>query len=104
MFEHAIVSINETTSLLIGGCQAVIAYIAKDSTYYFNHENGAWKSGPKLPEPRIRHTAGIVTDHVTNERFVIVVGGRNKSPPSNDNVLETTKILIDDDWIPGEKH
>ena len=81
---HAIVSINETSSLLIGGAQIWMAAgqlqsKVMEETYYFSHETDQWRQGPKLIQARKAHTAGLVTDKVTQEAFVIVVGGRNNT-------------------------
>ena len=81
---HAIVSINETSSLLIGGAQIWMAAgqlqsKVMDETFYFSHETDQWRQGPKLIQARKAHTAGLVTDKVTREIFVIVVGGRNNT-------------------------
>ena len=104
---HAIVSINETSSLLIGGAQIWMAAgqlqsKVMDETFYFNHETDQWTFGPELIQARKAHTAGLITDKVTRETFVIVVGGRNNSHITEDSELCTTEILMDGLWIQGE--
>ena len=70
---HALVSLNETTSILIGG------YTNSDSTssktHYFDHQSQSWKDGPSLMKGRFEHTAGLITDHVTHAKHLAVVGG-----------------------------
>ena len=100
-FHHAIVSINGTTSSLIGGMPALGT--VTDATYYFSHETGQWMVGPKLIQARLDHTAGLVTDKVTNETFVIVVGGQSRIQTTNFEV-NTTEILMDGNWVSGEKY
>ena len=93
---HAIISINKTLSLLIGGKDADDVM---DSTYYFSHETEQWRKGPKLIQSRHSHTAGLITDKITNETFAIVVGGQNRV---STDLLNTTEILIEGVWVLGE--
>ena len=44
---------------------------------------------------RNNHAAGIVTDEVTNEIFVVVTGGRSLDH------LDSTEILQDKKWLQG---
>ena len=94
---HAIVSINETLSLLIGGEDKDL--IVMDTTYYFSHETEKWTEGPHLNEPRMSHTAGLITDKVTKETFLIVVGGRKTH--QYDSELNTTEMLMNGEWVSG---
>ena len=74
--EHALISINETTSMLIGGyVQQFIAPEDSPKTFYINHESNTWKEGPSLKYKRSRHTAGVIIDHVTNAQHIVVAGG-----------------------------
>ena len=95
---HAIVSINETLSLLIGGEDKEL--IVMDTTYYFSHETEKWTEGPHLNQPRMAHTAGLITDKVTKETFLIVVGGRKTH--QYDSELNTTEIMMNGAWVSGE--
>ena len=92
---HAIISINKTLSLLIGGKDADDVV---DSTYYFSHETEQWREGPKLIQSRHSHTAGLITDKITNETFAIVVGGLNHV---SRNII-ASEILIEGVWVSGE--
>ena len=95
---HAIVSINETLSLLIGGEDKEL--IVMDTTYYFSHETEEWTDGPHLNQPRMAHTAGLITDKVTKETSLIVVGGRKTH--QYDSELNTTEIMMNGAWVSGE--
>ena len=107
---HAIVSINETSSLLIGGAQIWMAAgqlqtEVKDETSYFSHETDKFQfnEGPKLIQARIAHTAGLIIDKFTRETIVIVVGGNKKRyQTTEDTELNTTELLIEGSWVPGE--
>ena len=108
--DHAIVSINETLSLLIGGAQIWMAAgqlqtKVMDSTFYFSHETDQFQfnEGPKLIQARIAHTAGLVIDKFTRETIVIVVGGnKERYQTTEDTELNTTELLIEGSWVPGE--
>ena len=54
---------------------------------------GEWSNGPSLLEGRSHHAAGIVTDEVTNENFVVVTGSEH---------LKSTEILKDGKWVQGK--
>ena len=84
--KHALVSINETTTMLIGG-ERISTYFSP-KTHYFNHEDLLWTNGPSLMTGRYSHTAGLITDHVTQEQHVAVVGGWDSQKPvvSEDSV------------------
>jgi hypothetical protein len=86
---HAIISINETSSLLIGGTDL---NDVMDSTYFFSHETEKWTEGPKLIQGRQGHAGGLITDKITKETLTIVVGGQNHVTT---DVLDTTEILIE---------
>ena len=47
------------------------------STFYYDHIKSEWITGPSLKQRRRFLAAGIVTDRVTNEKFVVVTGGGN---------------------------
>ena len=72
---HTVTQINESTSLIIGGWTNR-TYNSK-RTYYFNSYNNEWKIGPELLEGRLFHGAGVITDHDTCKKHVVVAGGIN---------------------------
>ena len=90
---HAMVAINNTCSMVIGG----VDENGYDSflTFYINNNDGEWIYGPSLIESRRIHAAGIVTDEVTDEDFVAVTGGHGFG------YSDTTEILQDGNWVQG---
>ena len=82
---HIIISLNSTTSFLIGG---FIDDVSSDKTYYFNHENNIWIEGPYLNGPRAMHTAGVIKDHITHLEHVVVAGGSIDGLVNNLNSVE----------------
>ena len=87
---HTMVAINSTCSMVIGG------YGASALSFFFDHNEGEWTTGPSLIQARFRHAAGIVTDEVTDEQFVAVTGG------VYDGDLDSTGILQDGKWVQGK--
>ena len=53
--------------------------------------------GTNLMQARYAHAAGIVTDEVTDEHFVVVTGGIDSSY----DLLESSEILQDREWVQG---
>ena len=94
LYYHAMVAINNTCSMVIGGEDQNLVYSA--STFYYDHNEGEWTTGPSLMQTRHYHAAGIVTDEVTDENFVAVTGGDNYF-----GYLDSTEILQDGNWVQG---
>jgi hypothetical protein len=86
---HAMVAINSTCSMVIGG--------NADSalTFFYDHNDDEWINGPSLIQGRWNHASGIVTDEVTDEHFVTVTGGGFPD-------LDSTEILQDGFWVQGK--
>ena len=93
---HAMVAINSTCSMVIGG----YSNYGYALTYFYDHNEGEWNTGPSLMQGRFWHAAGIVTDEVTDEHFVAVTGGSNAFDSSG--ALESTEILQDGEWVLGK--
>ena len=91
---HAMIAINTTHSMVIGGLSNLKI---DDLTFYFNHSNQQWIDGPRLMQVRSRHAVGIVNDQVTMTNLVIVTGGYRGGS------LDSTEILVDSQWLPGKK-
>ena len=70
--DHAVVSLNETTAMLIGGQNVVPWY----GTYYYSHLTQQWTPGPNLVQNGVMqyYEAGIITDQITMEDHVVVLG------------------------------
>ena len=92
---HAITSINSTVSMLSGGWTNANQY--SPLTWYFNHETGAFSSGPSLLEDRYDHGSATCVDRVTKAKIPIVTGGRG----SGDVYLDSTELLINEQWQSG---
>ena len=90
---HAMVAINSTCSMVIGGLSnnGISA-----STFFYDRNEEEWINGPSLIQARDSHAAGIVTDEVTDEQFVAVTGG------SDYGYLDSTEILQDREWVQGK--
>ena len=88
--EHAMVAINSSVCMVIGGFNFDVYRSA--STFYYDRIEGEWINGPTLLRGRNEHAAGIVTDEMTNENFVAVTGGG----------FDLTEILQDEMWIQGK--
>ena len=97
VYGHAIVSINDTTSMLIGGWTNSNSYSPK--TRYFIHQSQTWIHGPRLINRRGDHTAGLITDHVTHSQHIAVVGGTGYGFA----ILDTVEILFNGEtqWKEG---
>ena len=91
MFSHAMVAINSTYSMVIGG------YSTTTVTFLYDHNGGEWINGPSLEQGRFNHGAGIIRDEDTDEQFVAVTGGGQ-----NQGALGSTEILQDGEWVEGK--
>ena len=92
---HVITSINSTVSILSGGM--ISATYSSPLTWYFNHETGAFSTGPNLMEGRNRHGSATCVDKVTEEKIPIVTAGEG----NNYVDLDSTELLINEQWQPG---
>ena len=106
LYEHAMVAINSTCSIVIGGFSN---YEVSTSTFFYNHNEGEWHyfgnwtNGPSLVQGRRYPAAGIVTDEVTDEHFVVVTGGDVADLSGSAFVdLDSTEILQDGEWVQGK--
>ena len=97
---HAMVAINSTSSMVIGGYHS--QGISK-LTFFYDHNGEEWINGPSLIQRRDRHAAGIVTDEVTNEQFLVVTGGSGYQYFDGFfSTFDSTEILQDGNWIQGK--
>ena len=93
-YGHAMVSINRTFSMVIGGNDG--SYSGTSSTFYYDHNEGEWIDGPSLMQARAYHAAGFVTDEVTDEHFLAVTGGYYLVD------FDSTELLQDGNWVEGK--
>jgi hypothetical protein len=91
---HAIAAVNSSVSILSGGKTYANDYSSQ--TWFYNHETGAFLSGPTLLEGRRRHASATIVDKVTKARIPVVTGG------SNGNYMDSTELLIDGQWQTGK--
>ena len=92
---HAMVAINSTCSMVIGGFSKVNSGDLT-LTFFYDHNGDEWINGPSLIQARGNHASGIVTDEVTDENFVALTGGY-----SGVCELDSTEILQDGNWVQG---
>ena len=71
--------------------------VITQTTHYFDHQGNNWIQGPDLMQRRRSHAAGVVTDEVTTEKFVIVTGGDYHGIS-----LDSTEMLINNQWNQGK--
>ena len=110
MYGHAMVAINSTCSMFIGGSVDRSYGYHYASTFFYNHNEGElhhfgnWTNGPSLIQGRRYPAAGIVTDEVTDEHFVVVTGGdvADLSVFAYYVDLDSTEILQDGEWVQGK--
>ena len=108
---HAMVAINSTCSMVIGGMDEnwimtllLTGTECTASTYFYDHNEEEWITGPNLIQARHDHAAGIVTDEVTDENFVAVTGGYYSASgyyQEGYSSLDSTEILQDGNWVQG---
>ena len=104
MYGHAMVAINSTCSMFIGGSVDHSYGYHYASTFFYNHNEGElhhfgnWTNGPSLIQGRIFHAAGTVTDEVTDDHFIALTGGYN----GNGYALDSTEILQNGEWVQGK--
>ena len=90
---HCMVSVNETTIMVIGGFSTGIPG-RSPRTFLFNLDNNQWSNGPDLNIGRSSHSCAMVHDQHDGLPLVIVTGGWNGS-----DVLDSYEI-----WNPVDNH
>ena len=92
LYNHGMVAINQTYSMVIGGQTEWDAWSAL--TYYYDHFKQQWIDGPELSGPYHDQTGqqdvAILTDQVTLEIIVVVID------------CCSTNILLNNEWSKGE--
>jgi hypothetical protein len=85
---HCLVSLNDTTLLLIGGILKEGTY--SKATFFYNTDHNTWTEGPSLIIGRYEHSCALFKSpkHDHNDT-VIVTGGFNNV----DGSLTSTKLL-----------
>ena len=93
----AICMINSSMSILVGG--TTLDTYQTDQSWYYNHEIKKFTDGPKLKIGRHGHSVGQITDSVTNEKTIIVVGGFSYDERTPN--LDSTEVLVNGKWEQG---
>ena len=88
---HTMTSINNEISMLIGGNveDSLGSQSVTNQTWFYNHTNDEWTLGPELIVGRMDHTAGIITDKMSHEEYMVVVGGGD----SSGDVINSVELL-----------
>ena len=61
------------------------------------------QAGPNLLKGRNYLSSGTITDQKTKAKTVIVVGGYHGSP-SNGIFMDSTEILLNEQWVTGKNY
>lgn len=63
--------------MMIGGRTDHFEFLERftGESWYFDHATRKFTTGPTLKKARKGHAAGIVTDHDTGEKIMVVSGG-----------------------------
>ena len=96
---HAMIAINTTHSMVIGG----YSRSRLNLTVYFDHGNKQWIDGPRLIRARSYHAVGIVNDQVTMANLVIITGGVEGESGVKGDSTDSSEIMLDSQWLPGKK-
>ena len=95
---------NNRIAIVIGGSWKLFGYYNQSytaSTFFYDHNEDEWITGPSLMQARGYHATGIVTDEVTDENYLTVTGGSNINYYGS---KDSTEILLDGKWVPGMDH
>ena len=95
VYHHAMTAINDTVSLLSGGCTN--AKCPSVQTWYYNHATETFTSGPDLPEDRFHHGSATNVDRVTKSKIAVVAGGYKYYT----RYMGSTEMLINGQWETG---
>jgi hypothetical protein len=86
---HCLVSLNDSTVILIGGMQNG-KHLEDTNTFYYNNDDKTWTEGPKLINGRYWHSCALFKSPLNgNADIVIVTGGYN----DNIGILRSTEFL-----------
>ena len=98
VYNHVLLNLNETTSIIIGGRNTLYGY--SNRTWYFNHISNTWTRGPTLLSPRYWHAAGVIKDKGNDKEHMVVVGGEIKG---NKKVFVELLFNGGNNWTIGNK-
>jgi hypothetical protein len=89
---HCLVTLNETTVLLIGGQSTDKMGPTSKATFYFNINDQTWTEGPGLIKGRYSHSCALFqSPQHANTDTVIIAGGSNKKAISTTEFFNMEK-------------
>ena len=99
---HAMVALNQSTFMLIGG-DFFGSYLSK--TFYYQESNQDWIPGPEMDQARYWHAAGLGIDTATSEQYIAVTGGYAGYYDGSHHYLESVEILYsgETEWQTGKQ-
>jgi uncharacterized protein YaaQ len=95
--KHCLVSLNETTVLLIGG--ELADWTWSKATFYCNHNHQTWSEGPSLITARTSHSCALFKSPLHGHTDTVIVTGGYKG-----DWLDSTEFLnldTGDSWTLG---
>ena len=94
VYGHAMINLSNENIIVIGGSTGPNL----KQTFVYNQNLAVWSWGPALNQARFNHAVGIVTDEATQEKFVVVTGGKNL------DILNSTEILMNGIFSLGKNY
>ena len=96
---HAMVALNQSTVMLIGGYSSTLQS-SLSKTFYYQESNQDWIPGPEMDQARYEHAAGLGIDTATSEQYIAVTGGNDGF-----GVLDSVGILYsgETEWQTGKQ-
>jgi hypothetical protein len=100
---HCLVSLNDTTALLIGGQLADRTRTSSKATFFYNTDHKTWTDGPSLILGRSSHSCALFkSPHHGHTDTVIVTGGYNSG--NNASLASTEFLKLDSNyWQSGKR-
>lgn len=97
--DHAVIALNESTYMVIGGATSDIDELSS-KTFYFNEDDKQWVPGPNLNYARYGHSVALGADIISGEQFVVVTGGNSFD---SSEIVDSVEILYlnSTEWIKG---
>jgi hypothetical protein len=98
VLNHCLVSLNETTVLLIGGNLA--DNTVSKATFFYNSDHQTWTEGPSLINGRYYHSCALLKNTLLGHTDIVIVTGG-----TNDGDLASTEFfnsLSSNSWITGK--
>ena len=93
---HAMVALNPSTFIIIGGYADGYVSGYSSKTFYYEH----WITGPDMDQARAWHAAGLGIDTASSDQYIAVTGGSGYS-----GYLDSVEILFpgESEWQTGKQ-